>query len=146
VAVATALATQERGKDSPDPAGGASSAATRSSSASAGPTPAPAPADGDAPAIALGARVPAEGFIELGIGEERRYRLHLDSERAVYVHGHVCTDLVSWQLFRRGGPLVSRGTLGCRQSGPYALTAGDYELLVGGRDVDGTYALTVGAR
>ncbi len=64
----------------------------------------------------------------------------------MYVTGDGCADLVPWQLFHADRGLVSRGVLGCRQSGPYALTKGDYELRVGGDDAGGKYALTLTGR
>ncbi|MBB5873669.1 putative Ser/Thr protein kinase [Allocatelliglobosispora scoriae] len=98
---------------------------------------------GAAAPIAIGVRVPQRGAISLGVGEVRRYRLHLDAERKVYVTGDVCSDLVPWRLSYPDGRPIGSNTLGCRQSGPYALPAGDYDLFVGGPGVDGKYALTI---
>lgn len=137
------------------PSGGASIAASARSAASAsdGPsapvTAAASPAGsgtaGAAATIALGERVPPQGVLALGVGTVHRYRLHLTAVRDIHVTGHVCDELVPWRLYR-DGRLVASYTLGCRQSGPYALPAGDYELHVGGAGVDGKYALTLAGR
>ena len=131
--------------DGGHPGGGASVSVSAGPAASASAGSAPASAGsgtaGAIPAITIGLRVPGQGVISLGVGELRRYRLHLDADRNVYVTGYACSDLVPWQLFHSDGGLVGSNTLGCRQSGPYALDAGDYELRVGGPGVDGKYAL-----
>jgi predicted Ser/Thr protein kinase len=163
-AIVAAVVMQADGKDDPGRIGASPSASSRFA-AEPGPTPASAepgstpasagsgPSAGTTPgpagagaAIAIGVRVPAQGVIVLGIGEIRRYRLHLDAPRDIYLEGDVCADLVPWQLFRAGGGLVSSGGLGCVQSGPWALPAGDYELRVGGDGVEGKYALTLVGR
>jgi hypothetical protein len=153
VAVATTLSMLDDGKDDPGGVGASPSASTGStSSAPVGPGSTPA-AGGSAPAaagavtaVAIGARVPAQGTVRLGVGEIRQYRLRLDAAREVYLEGEVCADLVPWRLFRAGGGLVSDGLLGCRQFGPLTLAAGDYDLRVGGRGVEGRYAFTLSGR
>jgi predicted Ser/Thr protein kinase len=153
VAVATTLSMLDDGKDDPGGIGASPSPSTGSTlSAPVGPGSTPA-AGGSAPAaagagtpVAIGARVPAQGTVRLGVGEIRQYRLRLDAARDVYLEGEVCADLVPWQLFRAGGGLVSDGLLGCRQFGPLTLAAGDYDLRVGGRGVEGRYAFTLSGR
>ncbi|MDI1463439.1 serine/threonine-protein kinase [Catellatospora sp. KI3] len=109
-------------------------------------TPTTADTTRSATVITIGTRVPAQGEITLGVGEQRIYRLHLTGDRDVYVTGYVCASLVRWRLSRAGGDKVGSGHLGCLQSGPYALRAGDYELLVGEPGVDGAYALKLAER
>jgi len=151
-AIGTALALQQ--DESPGRSGGPSASASGTSAPTGSGKPADttantggttANAGGSAP-IAIGARIPEQGFITLGVRQERRYRLHVDSKLDLYVTGHGCSDLVTWQLFHGDRGLVSRGFLGCRQSGPFALTEGDYELVVGGDDVGGKYAVTLTGR
>jgi serine/threonine protein kinase len=146
-AIATALVLQQ--DESPGRSGGPSASA--SGTPAAPPTGSGKPAGttakaGDTTPIAIGARIPEQGFITLGVREDRRYRLHVDSELDLYVTGDGCADLVPWQLFHADRGIVSRGTRGGRQWGPYALTEGDYELRVGGDDAGGKYALTLTSR
>ncbi|MEU8001713.1 serine/threonine-protein kinase [Catellatospora sp. NPDC049111] len=96
--------------------------------------------------ISLGKRLPEQGSLSVGIGKVARYRLHLATARGIYLTGHECNDPVPWRLSPAGGAAVVSGTLGCAQAGPYALSAGDYDLSIGGAGVGGKYALTVAAR
>ncbi|WP_230686317.1 serine/threonine-protein kinase [Catellatospora vulcania] len=93
--------------------------------------------------IRIGERTPARGEVSLGVGETRTYRLHVTTGTSVSVKGHVCAELVRWQLSHEGGAPVTSGKLGCLQSGPYVLPAGEYVLVVGQPGVDGKYALTL---
>jgi hypothetical protein len=152
-AIASAPLIEGWGDDGRGGTGGPSTSASASTSTSApdptsagaGGTGPAAPPAGSDPAVAIGVRIPAQGFITLKVGEIRHYRLHLDAARDVYVTGDDCTNLVPWQLFHPERRLVSSGALGCRQTGPYPLPAGDYELRVGAPGVDGKYALTLTA-
>ncbi|GIF98142.1 serine/threonine-protein kinase [Catellatospora citrea] len=101
---------------------------------------------GDAPSITIGERVPEHGENSLRVSEQRSYRFHLDTARSVYLTGHACNDLVPWRLSHLNGPEVGHDMLACRQAGPFGLTAGDYELSLGGTGVEGKYAFTVTAR
>ncbi|WP_179266283.1 serine/threonine-protein kinase [Asanoa hainanensis] len=135
IASAPLLQQWEGDKETPGP----------STSTSSAPGPGPGPTTRAAASITIGARVPEQGLIELGIGDERRYRLHLDTDLDVYVTGESCASPVPWQLFHSERGLVSSGTL-CQQSGPYPLTAGDYELRVGAPRVGGKFAVKLTGR
>ncbi|GIF63838.1 hypothetical protein Ais01nite_18730 [Asanoa ishikariensis] len=122
------------------PAGSAPTGSSPTGSAPTGSDPVAEPTE-----IELGARLPAQGLVALGVGERRAYRLHVDTAVDVYVTGESCSDLVPWGLFNSERGIVSSGTL-CGQRGPYALTPGDYELRVGGDGVGGKFAVRLTSR
>jgi serine/threonine protein kinase len=91
--------------------------------------------------VTLGTRVPASGVTTLGVGEVHRFRLRLPAAREVYLQGtEGCAHLLPWILVRSDGSTVANGVLSCRTDGPVGLSAGEYELRVGGDGVDGKYA------
>jgi hypothetical protein len=149
-AVVTALAlhgTTPGGPGGANPGRGASTPPASHAPSTAPPSTGGPAATGAATAISFGVRVPAQGVISLGVGEVRHYLLHLTAARDVSVTGYACSDLVPWQLIHTdGGQAAATGDLSCRTTGPYHLSAGDYELRVGGRGVDGKYALKLDDR
>ncbi|MEV4539185.1 serine/threonine-protein kinase [Asanoa sp. NPDC049518] len=149
-AIASAPLIQQWGGDekSPEPStsSGVPGSGSRSGSRSgSGSGVASSPAGSGATVIAMGVRLPEQGLIELGIGEVRPYRLHLDTDTDVYVTGEGCASPVRWQLFHSARGSVASGVL-CQQSGPFTLTAGDYELRVGSPRVGGEFAVKLTGR
>jgi len=97
--------------------------------------------------ISLDTRVPATGTVALGVGEMHSYDLVLPDGGGpylLYLQG-VADDcdahLLPWTLVRRGGGKVTGANLTCAPYGPIQLTAGGYELRIGGPGVEGRYAL-----
>jgi hypothetical protein len=122
--------------------------ASGGSPAASGADPAGTGASGGNPGgrgINLDTRVPATGTAALRFGEMHGYDLVLAADSRVYLRGDAeacAAHQVPWTLTRRGGGVVAGPVnLTCAQYGPLSLTAGAYELRVGGPGVEGRYAL-----
>jgi len=147
--VAALLLVKELPRDPND--GGARPGSTTAGPTTAGQTrsspvnqpPDPPGTGADPSPISFGSRVPASGFVTLGIGEVHRYRFRLTAAGAVTLRGLVesCAHLIRWAITKPDGSVVvPGGQMSCRTDGPIPLPAGDYVLRLGDDNVGGRYA------